>query len=91
MEDKQKSKIIIQITKYTYADWKYYREYSLFYRKICNYFACIRNIAIEINAYIFHFIMIMVRICINRYTGHTKEILVFYNENGFNKNNIEFI
>lgn len=36
-------------------------------------------------------IIIIVGICINRFTGYTKEILVSYNEKGFNKKDTEFI
>lgn len=49
------------------------------------------NTAIELNTYIFPIIMIITGICINKFTGYTKEILVSYNEKGFNKNNTEFI
>ncbi len=49
------------------------------------------NKAIELNTYAFPIIMIVVGICINRFTGYTKQVLVAYNEKGFNKNNTEFV
>ncbi len=49
------------------------------------------NKTIELNDYIFPIIMIIVGVYINKFTGYTKQVLVSYNEKGFNKNNTEFI
>lgn len=49
------------------------------------------NKTIELNDYTFPIIMIIVGICINKFTGYTKDVLVSYNKKGFNKNNTEFI
>ena len=49
------------------------------------------NQKIELDAFIFPIILIILGIYINRFTGYTKEILVSYNKNGFNVKDMGFI
>lgn len=49
------------------------------------------NKKIELDALIFPIVLIMIGICINKFTGYTKEMLVSYNQKGFSTKYSDFI